>query len=408
MSLGAANITNVSAVLKKIWPQDSMQDMFYDEAPLLAMLPKDTSWSGTSREILVQYGQGGGRSTNFARAKANKNPTKVSKMSVETADNFCLWSVDHKFITLSRNDKGAIVRALESQTKSSMKKFKRSLCWMIYGNGGGSIGQVSTATTLSSTTLKFRSASSFRKVDIDDVLTFASDDGVDNGGARTGSVLVTAVDPEALTVTVTPALNVGVSGITTADYVFIDGDYNNVLKGVEAYVPATAPTSTIWGMARTPNKRRLGGIRVGGKGLLIQEAVKKALKVAKDEQASTSHIFMNTQQFLDLELSLGSSKRYCDEKVGSVGFTGIEFVNGGSKPVKVFPDADCDENVIRGFQMDTWTLASAGEYPDFLNINGNRYEQEEASNSFEGRIGGYAQLYTDAPGLNWRLDLTSA
>jgi hypothetical protein len=411
MSAGAANSTNQSAVLKKIWPQDAIQDLFYDEAPLVAMLPKKTDWSGSTLEVVLQYGQINGRSTEFSRAKANKQASKKTKMSISTSDNFALWSVEHKIIVQTRNDKGALVKALEGETKSALKKFKRSVCWQVYGNGGGSIGRVATSTTLSSTTLTLRSAQSFRNIDVGDVLTFASDDGSGSSpaGIRTGSVEVTEVDPESLTVTVTPALNVGVPSIANTDFVFIDGDYANSMYGVEAYVPATAPSTSIWGMARSTQKRRLGGIRVGGKGMLIQEAVKKALKVAKDETASISHIFMSTDDFFNLEMNLGSTRQYADEKVGSVGFTGIQFVGGGSKPVKIFPDADCPVNVIRGFQMDTWTLHSMGEYPDFLNLNGgDKYMQEDASNSWEGRLGGYAQLYTDAPGYNFRLDMTVA
>ena len=410
MPANAANSTNMSAILKKIWPQDAIQDLFYEEAPLVAMLPKRTDWSGSTMEVVLQYGQVNGRSAKFANAKANKQASKKTKMSVETSDNFAVWSVDHKLIQQTRNDKGSLVRALESETKSAMKKFKRSVCWQVYGNGGGAIGQGATSTTTSSTTLVFRSSQSLRNLDVGDVLNFASDDGsgTSPAGVYNGSVEITAVDPESLTVTVTPALTTGCPQITTSSYVFIDGDYGAALYGVDAYVPGTAPTTTLWGMTRTTQKRRLGGIRVGGKGLLIQEAVKKALKVAKDEGASTSHIFMSTDDFYNLEMNLGTTRQYVDEKVGSVGFTGIQFVGGGSKPVKVFADADCPVNIIRGFQMDTWTMHSMGEYPDFLNLGSDRYMQEEASNSFEGRIGGYCQLYTDAPGYNFRLDLTAA
>ena len=410
MPSNAANPTNMAAILKKIWPQDAVQDLFYEEAPLVAMLPKRTDWSGSTQEIILQYGQINGRSNGFQQAKANKQASKKTKMSISTSDNFALWSVDHKLIAQSRNDKGAVVRALESETKSAMKKFKRSVCWQVYGNGGGAIGQVATSTTVSGTALVFRSAQSLRNIDVGDILVFSLDNGDPSAtqlGTLPGSVEVTGVDPETLTVTVSPALNSGCPTITTACFVFPDGDYGTAIYGLDAYVPATAPTTSLWSMSRTASKRRLGGIRVGGKGLLIQEAVKKALKVAKDEGASTSHIFMSTDDFYNLEMNLGSGKQYCDEKVGSVGFTGIQFVSGGSKPVKVFADADCPVNVIRGFQMDTWTMHSIGEYPDFLTMGSDRYMQEEASNSFEGRIGGYAQLYTDAPGYNFRLDMTA-
>lgn len=409
MPSSAANVSNMGAILKTIWPQDDVQDIFYEDAPLLAKLPKDKDWVGQNRVIAVRYGQINGRSATFSKAKANKQASKNAKMTIETADNFALWSVDHKLMTLSRNDKGAVVRAIESETKSAMKKFKRSVSWMIYGNGGGAIGQVATTTTISSTSLTFRDARSIRDVDVGDILTFSSDDGsgAAPAGIYNGQVEVTGVDPENLVVTVDTALSTAVPNITTASYVFIDGDYAKALYGLEAYVPGTAPSTSVWGMARTTQKRRLGGVRVGGKGLLIEEAVLKALKVGRDEGAQTSDIFMSTDDFLSLDLALGSRRRYSDEKIGNVGFQSIQFTSGGNKPVNVYSDPDCKPGVIWALDLSSWTLASAGDYPDFLDINGQKYRTEELANSMEGRIGGYAQLYTEAPGHNVRLDMSA-
>jgi hypothetical protein len=407
----AATVSNMASVLKTIWPQSEINDLMFDEAPLLAMMPKDTSWSGQYQDIIVPYGATNGRSANFARAKANKQNSKKTKMHIETSDNFSIWSVDHKLITLSRNDKGAIVKALQEETKQAMRKFKRSLCYMIYGNGGGSIGRVSTSTTLSSTTLTFRSARTLRYIEKGDVLKLASDDGnptASQAGVRAGSIEVTAINFDSTAATVTPAISTGIPTAATSDYVFIDGDYGAALYGVDAYVPTTAPTTSIWTMDRTLDNWRLGGIRVGGKNMLIQEAVKKALKEAKNRGAKITHIFMSTDDYYNLEMALeGTRRREASTKVGNVGFTGLEFVGGGSNPVEVYPDADCPANQIYGLNLANWKLHSAGEYPDFLNINGNRFEQEETSNSFEGRAGGYAQVYTEMPGENFVLDLTA-
>lgn len=399
-------------VLKRIWPQDAIQDLMFEDSPLFAMLPKDQSWSGYTREIVMQYAHGGGHSPDFGVAKANKGTNAFGKMSVELADLYALWSVEHKAILASRNDKGSLVRALENATKGALKKLKRDISWMLYGNGGGSIGRVSTSTTLSSTTLTFRDAKTLRNIEIGDYLVLSSDDGRGGAGVRSGRVKVTAKDYPNASVTVDVATSTAISAASTSDYVFLEGFYAAALKGVEFYVPEANPGSgsvpaAAWGMTRTADTYRLGGIRVGGKGLLIQEAIKKALKVAKDHGAGVDKLIMSTDDFYSLELSLGTQLRYVDAKVGNVGFTGIKFVSGGSKPLEVFMDADCQTNTIWGLQMDTWQFSSMGEYPDFLGLNGEKFHQEEASPTVEGRAGGYAQLYTDAPGFNFRLDMTS-
>jgi hypothetical protein len=54
-----------------------------------------------------------GRSiVQLRQGEENKGPPKFKQMQIPTRDNFAVWSVDHKLITLSRNQRGALVRAL--------------------------------------------------------------------------------------------------------------------------------------------------------------------------------------------------------------------------------------------------------------------------------------------------------
>lgn len=401
-----------SSVLKKIWPQSEIQNLMYEDSPLHAFTNKDTSWTGNTREIIMQYANGGGHSPDFTVAKETKSTNQFGKMSVELADLYALWSVEHKAILASRTDKGAVVKALENATKGALKKVKRDVCWMLHGNGGGSIGRL--ASTTSGTSLIFREARTLRNIEIGDYLQLASDDGRAGAGVRAGDALkVTAKDVENLTVTVDQAYTTAIPTATTSDYVFLKGFYGAAMEGLETYVPESAPgvgdvPTSVWGMSRTADTRRLGGIRVGGRGLLIQDAIKKALKVARDESASTDLILMSTDDFYSLESSLGSSVQRVQRKVAEVGFDGVKFVAGGSKPIEVYMDPDCKANIVWLLQTDTWTMSSMGDYPDFLGMNGERFIQEEASPTFEGRVGGYGQFYCDAPGYNVRLDLTAA
>ncbi len=415
MSATATTFSGLTSnVLKRIWPQSEIQNLMYEDSPLHAFTEKDSSWAGYTREIVLQYANGGGHSPSFTVAKETKSTNQFGKMSVELADLYALWSVEHKAILASRNDKGAVVKALENATKGALKKVKRDVCWMLHGNGGGSIGRVSTSTTLTSTTLKFRESRTLRNIEIGDHLQLASDDGRGGAGVRAGDALeVTAKDPENLQVTVNQAISTAIPTATTSDYVFLKGFYGTAMEGLESYVPESAPgvgdvPAAIWGMPRTADTRRLGGIRVGGKNLLIQDAIKKGLKVARDEGASIDLILMGTDEFYSLETQLGTSVQRVQRKAADVGFEGVKFITGGSKPVEVYMDPDCKSNVIWLLQSDTWTMSSMGEYPDFIGMGGERFIQEEASPTFEGRVGGYGQFYCDAPGYNVRLDLTVA
>jgi hypothetical protein len=403
---------NVPELLKTVW-QDEIHDFIYEDQPLWGMIPKRTDWDGQYQDVTMKYGGVAGRSASFSAAKSNKSPGIYAKMHIATRDNFALWSVDNKFITLSRNQKGALVRALAEGTETAMKKFKRSMGWMIYRNGGGSIGKIASGG-ISANVITLDDPDNTRNFEKGDVIELSTSDGT-SGVLKAGTAVVDIVDEDAGTVQVEGAtLVLAIPAAAAADYIFIEGDFGAAVYGVEAYVTRSAPgvggvPTTIWGMDRTQNPTKLSGNRVAAGGNQIVEAIKKLLTVQYKRKAKTTHLFMHPDNFNDLENSLGSNKRYADEKVGVVGFTGIEFTaQGSSTRVKAFSDPDCKLNDVWALNLDTWVFHSADDFPQWLTADGKKsFMTEENSNSNEGRIGGYGQAYTDAPGENGLLDLAS-
>lgn len=406
-----ASLTDYAAVLKTIWPQDEVTDFFFTNMPFYAMVPKDPTWTGLNRVIAIRYGQTNGRSAKFANAKANKRATKQTSMTITTADNFSLFSVDHKTLTLTRNDKGALAQALTSESKAAMKKLKRAIGMACWGNSGGNVGTIASISTNTITLTDKRDA---RKIEVDDAINLSVDDGYSgSAGILAGTaLLVSAVNWQTGVITFTTNVTAGYAAAAPGNFLFVDGDYASWVAGVPAYITTSDPgtngvPTSIWGMNRTPHIQRLSGLRIPGTGLLIEEAIKKALTEASYAECETSHIFMSPDDFLSLDLALEGRRRYADTKVGNVGFTGITFVSHGGKPVEVYPDPDVKTGQVWGLDLDDFTFASAGEFPDFLTLPGQpNLRPEESTNSFEGRIGGYAQLYPENPGNHWLLTVS--
>jgi hypothetical protein len=400
----------MGSILKKIW-HGKLEKVWYEDAPFMAMVAKDTGWTGDTYEVVLSYGTPAGRSCTFNTALAQRAASPVTKMSITRARNFGIWSVDQELIAITKSDAGAVEEAFKGETERAILKLKRSMCWMLWGDGGGAIGQCSAAPVANVITLSDRRK--VRNFEIGDVLVAYDGSGaiyttaptVRNGGA---TATVTAVDFEAGTVTVDSAP----AGWTTNDYLFPAGDFQTCFVGVGAYVPnvATASVGTLFSMARTSQRQRLAGLRVGGKGMSIEAAVKFALQEGYTAGASPSHIFMNPADYYALEMAnqskkLGSS---LTEKVGTVGFSGLVFTKPGGGDVKVYPDADCPVNTVYGLDMSKWKLRTAGAMPDFLTANGRQYDLEPTANALMGRIGGYGQLICTNPGANWVCDLTLA
>lgn len=403
--MAASNIVNVPLVLKELW-LDRIEDFKYEDRPFYAMVDKDTSWSGLKLHVTMQYANGTSTSSKFGTAKDNKRASKFAAMEVETADLFTVWSVDNKLITLTRDQKGSLVRMLDKATTDAQDKHRRRTAWQLWGNGGGAAAKLSAA---SGTTLTLSNPNNVRNFDIDDPIEFSSDDGRAGAGVLTETRKITAIDPDAGTLTIDSTIaGTALSGVTSGYYVFHEGDYgddDHVIKGVTAYLGLEAPgtndePTTIWGMTRTTRPEVLAGSRfTPSANLIVVEAVKEALVKAYRRSIDVSHLFCSPEIFNEVEMSLEGQRRYADEKVGKVGFTGLEFSSVAGKTVKLFADPDIPlgpsgEELVFGLDMPKWTFHTAEEWPMWLTADGaKKFLTEENANAREGRLGGYGNLY---------------
>ncbi len=415
MALGASNITNVPELLKSIW-DDEVVDYQYEDEVLYGKIEKDTSWDGISQIITCKLGNGGGHSADFGTAKQNKGTSTFAKMTVETSDNFALWSVDNKLITLTRNQKGALMRALQEATEGAQRKFKRRTVRALWGTGGGSIGKVATSG-ISTVNLTLSDPLDIRNFDIGDVCSFANDDGYTaTAGVFSETRRVVGLDEDTGIVTFDTTLAT-IVGLGDADYVFIDGDYNATMKGVPFYVTSSAPgvnsiPATKWGMTCTTWPQRLSGHRFTGDQNQVPEEVMNALTKAFIRNCNTTDVFLSPSLFNEFAQGLESQRvRQTEEKVGRVGYTGIEVTSQSGKTVKCWGDPSVRKSpsgneMVYGLNLDGWVLHSAEEYPMWLTADEKKFMTEANANAKEGRVGGYGQTYTNAPGENWVLELS--
>jgi hypothetical protein len=408
--MAAATIANVPEILKNIW-KDEIHDFLYEDCPGFGMVPKDTSWVGLQNIITVQYGGMAGVSADFAVAQAHKSPPKYKRMNVETSDLFGLWSVDHKLITLSRNDRGALVRALNENTEKALTKIKRRTSQMFWRNGGGSLG----AGTFSTVTWTFADKNDVRNVDLDDVVEFSTDNGTGGAGVLGGGSstrTVVAIDEDLGTVTLSSAPP------ASSAFIFHAGTYGKAFYGVASYVPPATPgtggvPASIWGMNRTDFPTRLAGHRFASTSANVVEDIKAALTKAFRRNARVTHLFCAPEVFEEVEMELQGQRRYIEQKVGKVGFSGLEFSSQSGRVVGLYSDSDIPKNtagkrLVYGLNLPKWKFHSAEAFPQWLNIKGDKsFMLEENANASEGRVGGYAQTYTIAPGENFVLTLAA-
>jgi hypothetical protein len=226
---------------------------------------------------------------------------------------------------------------------------------------------------------------------------------------------VIAINKSAGTVTVS-ATSGGSAGTPVGwvnnDFLLVQGDNNLKVKGLQAWLPFTAPTSgdNFFGVDRSVDPVALAGVRYDGSQQTIEEGLQDGLKeVSLYGDGSTDIVIMNPDSMTNLIKSLGSKVVYVDLQANAqIGFKGV-MIEGPRGPVKVLADRNCPALFAYALQLDTWELGSVGDAPMILTYDKEGLQMLRVSNAdaAELRVGYYAQLHCNAPGYNGVIKLSA-
>lgn len=396
------DMTSFDAALKQHYTSDRIENMVYSDNPLLALLPKYEQFGGRNLPVPVIYGNPQGRSATFATAQSNKTNSQLVDFVLTRNSDYSLASISNEVLEASKGDANAFMEAATTEIDGAIQAATRSLATALFGSGSGSLGQVTTGATGTSITL----------TDVEDVtnfevgmeLVFSTADG--GGSVKSGSITVTGVNRDTGVLTVDAQSGIdGGTGTATNDFIFVEGDYDSKVKGLAAWLPSAAPSASenFFGVDRSVDASRLGGIRYDGSSEPIEEALIGAASRIAREGGRPTHCFMSYSKYAELEKALGSKVQYVDLKSDAhIGFRGI-LINGPRGPIRVVADQNCPGDVAYMLQLDMWKLYSLGKAPKILNSDGLQLLRESAADAVEVRVGYYAQLGCRAPGYNARI-----
>jgi hypothetical protein len=402
--MASLDMSAFASALKVHYTPQRIQNMVYRDNPLLAMLPKYEQFGGKNLPIPIKYGIPQGRSATFSDAQANKTASKYKDFVLTRVHDYALASIDNETLEASKGDANAFIEAATSEIDGAIQSATRSLAVGLYRTSSGSIGKIDSTTTLSGPTIVLNDSESVTNFEVGMVLEASTADG--GGSVKATARTVIAVDRDAGTITVNSNLNSSTAWAAN-DFLFVQGDYDAKVSGLLSWIPSTAPSSSaFFSVDRSADVTRLGGIRVDGSSLPIEEALITAASRAAREGGKPDYCFMSYSKYSELEKALGSRVQYVDMKVNpEVGFRGV-LINGPRGPIKVVPDQNCPSDRAFMLQLDTWKLYSLGKAPRILDSDGMKMLRESSADAVEVRVGYYAQLGSNAPGFNVNLRLS--
>ena len=389
-------MTTFAAALKQHYTDEKIENMVYKDNPFLAMIAKYEDFGGENLKLPVKYGLPMGRSATFADAVSNKSASQLKAFLLTRKADYAIASIANETIEASKGNANAFIEAATFEIDGAIEAATRSLAISLYGDGSGQIGVVGSlaTTTASNDTVTLATIQDITNFEVGMQLNF---------GTATSNKEISTINRDTGVILLT-----GASGATTTEAIYVDGDKDNKLTGLGGWLPSSAPGSTdsFFGVNRSSDATRLGGIRFDGSSLPIEEALIGAAARVAREGGKPDVCFINYNNFADLEKALGSKVSYVDVKVNpEIGFRGI-MVHGPRGPIKVVPDQNCPNGVAYLLQMDVWKLYSLGKAPKILDSDGLKFLRESTADAVEARVGYYAQLGCRAPGFNVRVALS--
>ena len=402
----ALDLTSFDPLLKKYYTPKMVANMVFADRPLLGMLPKRTI-TGKSYEVPIRIGSTGGRSADFAQALASKNSSTQRRFSGSVVKNYSLADIDALTIDSSKGDRGAFMEALTSEIDMTFTSWSNDAAVDVYGNGTGLRGTI-TALTASSITVSTQDA---RKFFIGMRLEF-----VDSASGVTGALIgaplrvrVTSVDRSTGVVGIDADIT---ASVTVNDFVFAAGDAANggALKkmvGLDGWAPTgTITSATHFGVDRTADPVFLAAVQYDGSGdASILDTYIKAGAQLSINGGRADYIFANPLRIADMAVAMDGKAKF--EKVkssdsnlsGHLGYDAI-VVHTAAGVLRLIGDPWCPYEKSYMMKMDTWELVSVGSFPRLLNTDGNRILRLATEDAYEVRVGGYTQLFCNAPGHN--------
>jgi hypothetical protein len=221
----------------------------------------------------------------------------------------------------------------------------------------------------------------------------------DNGTAYR----ISAVSRELATPTITLAS--APTNWAAADTIFFEGDYEAAsdstgISGLSGWIPASAPGATaFYGVARNVDTLRLGGVRVSGSGLPLNEAIVKLVTQICKNRGRPDVCFISHTRYEQLLNLLQTKVEYAYATAfdrADISFEGIR-IRTSKGPIDVFADVNCPSDVCYALTLKNWTLKSLGPAPHILERQGRVWNPEATADAWECRVGFYGNLFTNAP-----------
>lgn len=391
-------LTTLDALIKELYPTQKLIHQVYRDHPWLQMIAKNEKFYGDNMVVPVGYANTNRRSATFSTASNATSGEAVDKFNITRIQDYALASIDREAILAAKSNEGAFVDSVKYVMDGAIFKVRNSLASSLFRKSTGSVGAIGSVTT---TVITLADPEDVVNFEVNDVVGLSATDG---GALRDSgnTAAITALDRDAGTLTTGTDWGTQISGATAGDFITHAGDLNKKMSGLENWLDPAA--GALFGVTRTVDKVRLAGVHITGTSLPIVEALNKGCARVAREGGRTDCVILNHGQWEALNNSLQTQMHFYGGKGGGeIGFPYF-VLNTPAGAAKVMADRFCPADVAYALDGSTWSLCSLGKAPHIFDTDGVMI-RETGSDSYEIRVGYYANTKCTHPGANARITL---
>jgi hypothetical protein len=399
--------TSLTAFFKTRYPQRKVDLLLATDKPTLSAIKRSDELTGIQTIIPMQLDLPQGQSASLRSAIDNASPVYGKAWTITPVAGYGGIRLDARTLMAAKNDQGSFFRLRERDYEGQIQMMGLELEKHLWSDGTASAGQLS-ADPGTATTFTLATPSDAIGIHINEVIRFYDNDGT--GGAPLteragGTRRVTGVNFGTGVVTVDAALD---ASLAASDHVVRDGNVNSVLSGIPAWIPASDPTDTWFGVARTLHPQQLGGWRQAFLGNIEETAMALDSTMRRVNQKPKT-LWLSYSNWARLSLELGA--RAYREPSGDAKFgygSLIMTCPGGPVTVRCAPYVP--ENAGFMLDMSSWTLMTLGAVPHIVEDDGltarvigvASRDGSLAEDGIEIRLRQFSQLVCDNPFANGR------
>ena len=402
----ATTVTAWNNALKQYYRPDEVRKVVYDSHPLMELMPKDESFRGKNAPVPVYFTRPQGVSATFSTAQSNASASKIGEFLMTRKTRYGVATISGEAVAASEGDRFSFLNAMTTEIDGVLRSVGDSVATALYRDGSGAIGQCNAS--VSSTSLVLKNSNDVVNFEVGMELVFSATKS--GGSLKSGNVTITAINRSTGTLT-GDALSAiaGGSGVAANDFIYMQGDYDGLLTGLEGWLPATAPSGgdSFFGQDRSTDATRLAGQRFDGSSGTITEAIIEGAALTAREGGKPDYMFCSFSDFVNLEKTMNAQvNRQVQQNDSISGYRSLEFF-APHGVVQVVPDKSCPSGTAYLLQMDTWSLMSIGPMVQLTELDGNRVLRQSSDDGVEVRVHSYANMACEAPGYNCVITLPS-